>query len=206
MDAKLTRSQVAKVLSCGTSTVRRLEESGDLTPERGERGMRLFDPEQVEGVRAARAKPANGAFARVSAEVEPADPDSDGDDDLDDEDAGEGGGIAERDVAPSLVALIFADINAGVPLCEIVMTREIDPAIVERTYAQYVRLSELSASMPDASARIAAIEQAQSATLAELTRVRRALDVLGWHLQHLPATARALAESAAMLSAVDPYA
>lgn len=183
------------MLGVGTSTVRRLEASGDLTPEIGERGRRLFDPAQVERLRAARGVAREG---RV-------DPDVDVDDDDEDDEDAEVGAPEDAVAAADVVALVFADLREGISPVDIVIDRQLDPRLVEALCERYARLAEIGANLPDAHARMAAIEQRNAELLGVLHQQQRMINGLGWELHRLPGVAASLAHSADVLAAVATY-
>ena len=142
-----TRGRVAGVLGCSISSVRRLEESGELHPEVGERGIRFHDPDEVRDLVA--RQPMAPSSCDHAAHHD------------------QGAALPQGPEAPGVVAAeVFELFEGGITPVEVVINLERDPATVEALYERWSHLRELPEVADLAHAvqgieeRLAGLEQA----------------------------------------------
>ena len=123
-------ANAARVLGCSRTQVRRLADRGDLQPEKDAKGRYIFMLNEIEGLKEAMPSKAVAEGPGDPAKAETA---------------------REPDVSPCLgetTALIFSDLEAGKSLVEIVIARELAPALVEKGREAWTRLKQADLNAP----------------------------------------------------------
>jgi len=130
---RLTRRQVAVRLGISPTTVRRLEERGDLSPTLGDEGQHLFEPGQVDALAFSRRPPASGAGT---------DPPPEG---------------TTPSAEISVDARVFQQLEDGKTLPQVVCILGLSAAQVEASYERYVHMKQIDLQAPSVPAELAAM-------------------------------------------------
>lgn len=141
-----TRKQVADALGVSPTTIRRLEDAGQLHPVKDSSGCNRFDPSEVESARLARSETTAAAASS----------------------SGAGSTSTPTTLDGELAALIFEELEQGLTPTDIVREHAISPQLVSSAVTAYHHLRELGGSAPDSVQRLELLEQALSQRTAEV--------------------------------------